>query len=200
MSMGPELTRRNRKLAGILVLLAVGMFGFGYALVPLYEIVCQAFGVNGKTGRVDAIAAETSTIDVSRWVTVEFTGEVMGALPWEFRPLQPSIRLHPGQTATVRYLARNLSGRTVVAQAAPSVSPSRAAPHFKKVECFCFTRQELAAGEDREMAVTFLLARDLPPEVSKLTLSYAFFDTGTAGRSRAPAFDTARPPTAAGSG
>ncbi len=182
------------------MLLAVGMFGFGYALVPLYEIVCQAFGVNGKTGRVDAIAAETSTIDASRWVTVEFTGEVMGALPWEFRPLQPSVRLHPGQTATVRYLARNLSGRTVVGQATPSVSPSRAAPHFKKVECFCFTRQELGAGEGREMVVTFLLTRDLPPEVNKLTLSYAFFDTGAAGRSRATATGTARLPAAAGSG
>ncbi len=200
MSTGPDLRRRNRTLAGILVLLAAGMFGFGYALVPLYEIVCQAFGVNGKTGRVDAVAAEESMVDTKRWVTVEFTAEVMGGLPWEFRPLQPSIRLHPGQTATVRYLARNLSGRSVVAQAAPSVSPSRAAPHFKKVECFCFTRQELAAGEDREMAVTFLLARDLPPEVSKLTLSYAFFDMGTPERSRAPAINTARPLAAAGSG
>lgn len=200
MSTGPDLRRRNRTLAGMLVLLAVGMFGFGYALVPLYDIVCQAFGVNGKTGRVDAVAAEESMVDTKRWVTVEFTGEVMSGLPWEFRPLQPSIRVHPGQTATVRYLARNLSGRTVVAQAAPSVSPSRAAPHFKKVECFCFTRQELAAGEDREMAVTFLLTRDLPPEVSKLTLSYAFFDMGTPERSRVPAINTARPLAAAGSG
>ncbi len=179
MSTGSGLARRNRRLAGVLVLLAIGMFGFGYALVPLYDALCLALGLNGRTGRVDAVAAETSAVDRSRWVTVEFTGQAMEGLPWEFRPSQPSIRLHPGQTATVYYVARNRSDRAVAGQATPSVSPSRAAVHFKKVECFCFTRQELAPGERREMPVTFLLARDLPPEVSKLTLSYAFFDVGT---------------------
>lgn len=178
--MSAPQARRNRRLTGVLVLLTLGMFGFGYALVPLYEAVCEAFGLNGRTGRVDVAVAETSAVDTSRWVTVEFTGQAMAGLPWEFRPLQPSIRLHPGQTATVRYVARNLSERTVAGQATPSVSPARAAPHFKKVECFCFTRQELAAGERREMAVTFLLERELPPEVSRLTLSYAFFDIGPA--------------------
>lgn len=192
--------QRNRRLAGVLALLALGMFGFGYALVPLYDALCLALGLNGKTGRVDAVAAETSAVDKSRWVTVEFTGQAMEGLPWEFRPLQPSIRLHPGQTATVYYVARNRSDRTVVGQATPSVSPSRAAQHFKKVECFCFTRQELAAGEGREMAVTFLLARDLPPEVSRLTLSYAFFDIGAPAPALAPADAPRQQPAGARSG
>jgi cytochrome c oxidase assembly protein subunit 11 len=164
----------------MLSLITVGMFGFGFALVPLYEVLCEITGINGKTGRTDAQAVQVSQIDTSRRVTIEFTGQVMSGLPWEFRPLQPKIELHPGESATVYYVARNLSDQRIIGQATPSVSPAKAAVHFKKVECFCFTQQALGGGESQRMPVRFLLERDLPKEVTTLTLSYAFFNTDSA--------------------
>jgi cytochrome c oxidase assembly protein subunit 11 len=170
-----SLAQANRRLAGKLFLLTVAMFGFGYALVPLYSVFCQLTGLNGTTGRANAQAVQASHVDSSRWVTVEFTGQVMGNLPWEFRPLQKKIRLHPGDTAVVKYYARNLANETIVGRAIPSVAPNKAAPHFKKIECFCFSQQELKAGQGEEMPVRFLLERDLPKDVNTLTLSYAFY-------------------------
>ena len=175
MSRARSLAQANRRLAGKLFLLTVAMFGFGYALVPLYAVFCQLTGLNGTTGRADAQAVQASEVDKSRWVTIEFTGQVMGNLPWEFRPLQKKIRLHPGDTAVVKYYARNLANNTIVGRAVPSVAPNKAAPHFKKIECFCFNQQELKAGESEEMPVRFLLERDLPKDVNTLTLSYAFY-------------------------
>ncbi len=181
--------RANKRLVGKLLLVSVAMFGFGFALVPLYDIFCELTGINGKTGRTDAQTAQTSQVDTSRWVTVEFTGQAMNGLPWEFRPLQSKVRVRPGQTLTVKYYARNRSNETVTAQAVPSVSPGRAAAHFKKVECFCFTRQELDGGESEEMPVRFLVERDLPKDIRTLTLSYSFFhaDKSQAKRQRAGA-------------
>jgi cytochrome c oxidase assembly protein subunit 11 len=170
-----SLAQANRRLAAKLFLLTVAMFGFGYALVPLYAVFCQLTGLNGTTGRADAQAVQASTIDSSRWVTVEFTGQVMGNLPWEFRPMQKKIRLHPGDTAVVKYYARNLADDTIIGRAVPSVAPNKAAPHFKKIECFCFSQQELKPGQSEEMPVRFLLERDLPKDVHTLTLSYAFY-------------------------
>lgn len=175
MSRARSLAQANRRLAAKLFLLTVAMFGFGYALVPLYAVFCQLTGLNGTTGRADAQAVQASTIDSSRWVTVEFTGQVMGNLPWEFRPMQKKIRLHPGDTAVVKYYARNLADDTIIGRAVPSVAPNKAAPHFKKIECFCFSQQELKAGQSEEMPVRFLLERDLPKDVNTLTLSYAFY-------------------------
>ncbi|MFQ6021339.1 MAG: cytochrome c oxidase assembly protein [Acidiferrobacterales bacterium] len=174
MSAADRLARENKRLVSKLVVLTLAMFGFGFALVPLYDVFCQITGLNGKTGRANAEAVAASEADTSRWVTVEFTSQVMTGLPWEFRPLQKKVRIHPGETFTVKYYARNASGQTVAAQAVPSVSPGRAAAHFKKVECFCFERQELKGGESREMPVRFLVERDLPKDVTTLTLSYAF--------------------------
>lgn len=154
------------------------MFGFGYALVPLYAVFCQLTGLNGTTGRADAQAVQESAVDSSRWVTVEFTGQVMGNLPWEFRPLQKKIRLHPGDSAVIKYYARNLADDTIIGRAVPSVAPNKAAPHFKKIECFCFSQQELKPGQSEEMPVRFLLERDLPRDVKTLTLSYAFYYVG----------------------
>jgi len=170
-----SLTQANRRLAAKLFLLTVAMFGFGYALVPLYAVFCQLTGLNGTTGRADAQEVQASVVDSSRWVTVEFTGQVMGNLPWEFRPLQKKIRLHPGDTAVIKYYARNLANDTIVGRAVPSVAPNKAAPHFKKIECFCFSQQELKPGQSEEMPVRFLLERDLPKDVNTLTLSYAFY-------------------------
>jgi len=168
--------RANKRLAGKLFLVVVAMFAFGFALVPLYDVFCQITGLNGKTGRTDEQVVQASQVDTGRWVTVEFTGQVMNGLPWEFRPLQNKLRLHPGETAVVKYYVRNTTAETMTGQAVPSVSPPRAASHFKKVECFCFSRQQLEGGQSEEMPVRFLVESDLPEDVKTLTLSYAFYD------------------------
>ena len=165
----------NKRLAAKLFLLTVAMFGFGYALVPLYRVFCELTGLNGTTGRADAQAVQASQVDTSRWVTVELTGQVMAGLPWEFRPLQAKVRVRPGGSAVVRYYARNMSDQSIIGRAVPSVAPNKAARYFKKVECFCFTEQQLEGGESQEMPVTFLVERDLPKDVHTLTLSYAFY-------------------------
>ncbi|MFQ5756847.1 MAG: cytochrome c oxidase assembly protein [Acidiferrobacterales bacterium] len=173
----PEpLAQANKRVIGRLLLLTVAMFGFGFALVPLYDVFCQITGLNGKTGRIDERVAQASQVDTSRWVTVEFTGQAMNGLPWEFRPLQNKLRVHPGETAVVKYYVRNTTAETMTGQAVPSVSPPRAASHFKKVECFCFSRQQLEGGQSEEMPVRFLVESDLPEDVKTLTLSYAFYD------------------------
>ncbi len=176
MSAPDARARANKRLAGKLFLVVVAMFAFGFALVPLYDVFCQITGLNGNTGRIDERVAQASQVDTSRWVTVEFTGQVMNGLPWEFRPLQNKLRLHPGETAVVKYYVRNMTAETMNGQAVPSVSPPRAASHFKKVECFCFSRQQLEGGQSEEMPVRFLVESDLPEDVKTLTLSYAFYD------------------------
>ncbi|MDH3672468.1 MAG: cytochrome c oxidase assembly protein [Gammaproteobacteria bacterium] len=173
--MTDPLAKSNKRLVGILSLITLAMLGFGFALVPLYDLFCDVTGLNGKTGVADAKAVEASRVDTSRWVTVEFTSQVNG-LAWEFRPMQNKIRVHPGEAALVKYYAHNRGLETAAGNAVPSVSPGEAAAHFKKVQCFCFTRQELKAGESREMPVQFLVEYDLPKEVKTLTLSYVFFN------------------------
>lgn len=165
--------RANRRTALKLFAVALAMFGFGYALVPLYEVACQVLGINGKTGRVEAAAG---AIDTTRTIRVEFTGQVMAGLPWEFRPMVDRIEVHPGETVVVNYYARNKASEAIVGQAVPSVAPGRAAPYFKKIECFCFTRQELQAGEGVEMPVQFTINPEVGPDVHTVTLSYAFFN------------------------
>lgn len=155
--------------------LAIGallMFGFAYAMVPFYEVFCEITGLNGKTGqeKTNAITA----VD-PRLVTVEFNGDVMPGLPWHFEPRVRKMQVHPGERITTWYRVKNLSDRPVDGRAVPSVTPSAAARHFRKIECFCFTQQRLNAGEEKEMAVTFVVARELPEEVGVMTLSYAFF-------------------------
>ncbi len=173
--MSESLAKANKRTVGKLLLLSIGMFGFGFALVPLYDLFCDVTGLNGKTGVADAKAVAASRVDTSRWVTVEFTSQVNG-LAWELRPLQEKIRVHPGEAVVVKYYAHNRGIETAAGNAVPSVSPGKAAAYFKKVQCFCFTRQELKAGESREMPVQFLVEYDLPKEVKTLTLSYAFFN------------------------
>jgi cytochrome c oxidase assembly protein subunit 11 len=164
-------------------MIAVAMFAFGYALVPLYDLACEAMGLNGKTGRIDAVAASVVP-DATRSVTVEFTGSMSTGLPWEFRPMTKRLNVRPGETVTVNYLVRNTTGETLTGQAVPSVAPSRAAPYFKKLECFCFTQQQLKPGEVREMPVRFTVMPDLAPEVQTITLSYAFFNTDKASAAK----------------
>ncbi|HMV17206.1 MAG TPA: cytochrome c oxidase assembly protein [Zoogloea sp.] len=172
---------RHGRLVGRLVLLAGGCFIFGFALVPLYDTLCKAVGFNGKTLK-DALSAQeagATAVDSSRSLNVQFTATVMPGLPWDIRPLEPAFDLHPGELRTTRFLVRNLSDQPIVGQAVPSVSPTVAASHFRKLDCFCFKQQTLAPGESREMALTFIVDRDIGPDLRELTLAYAFFPAPT---------------------
>ncbi len=166
----------NRRLIFRLVLAVFAMFGFGFALVPLYDVFCDITGLNGKTGVTDSRTVEATPIDKERWITVEFTGNAASGLPWEFRPTVAKMEVQPGALARATYIARNTSNRTVVGRAIPSVSPGEAAAHFNKTECFCFTEQYLDAGETKEMTVQFVVEPDIPHSVNTITLSYAFFN------------------------
>jgi len=172
--MSRRTKQSNRRTGLKLTAVALGMFVFGYALVPLYDVICDVTGLNGKTVRAEATVS--GKVDQNRWVTVEFTGNTMSGLPWEFRSLQKSMRVHPGEVAVAYYEARNTAGETITGQAVPSVAPNKAATYFKKIECFCFSQQQLKAGERKNMPVQFVVSTDLPKEVSTVTLSYAFFN------------------------
>lgn len=179
-----QLNKANKKLVNRLVLIAVAMFGFGFALAPMYEAFCSAFGINGRfvdiqSGDYDATAkvAKITEIDTSRSVTVQFTASRNQDLDWEFRPLENTVTVNPGEIRVVKYYAKNLTDKTVVAQAVPSVSPGRATKYFNKIECFCFTQQTFKPGEAREMPLRFVVDPALPGKISTLTLAYTFFDT-----------------------
>ena len=174
---GPR--RLNRALFGKLVVVAVVMFGFGYALVPVYKQMCELLGINVLTLQDGTVKADTNTqVDMTRTVTIEFDGNAQG--PWRFRPVQSSIQVHPGELATVMYEVVNTQPRTVAAQAIPSYAPQAAMPHFKKVECFCFKQQTLKPNEARQMPVVFFVDPKLPREIKTITLSYTFFEVAGA--------------------
>jgi cytochrome c oxidase assembly protein subunit 11 len=170
------LRAANRRLALKLAGVTLAMFAFGYALSPMYDVMCRALGLNGKTGRTEAQTVAAQPVDMSRTVTVEFTGLATSGLPWEFKPLTKKMELHPGETHEVKYLVRNLAKEEITGQAIPSVTPGESAPHFKKIECFCFTRQTLKPGETREMPVRFVVDAGLDQDVRTITLSYSFFN------------------------
>jgi len=174
-----RLLRLNRTTLGKLVVVAVAMFGFGYALVPVYRQICEVLGINVLTQKGEFVAAPTNTqVDTSRTITIELDGNSQG--PWRFRPTTRSIDVHPGELATVMYEVVNTQGRVVKAQAIPSYAPQSATPHFMKVDCFCFQEQTLAAHEARQMPVVFFIDPKLPREVKNITLSYTFFEIGGA--------------------
>ena len=172
-----DLASANRKLVGRLGLVVVAMFGFGFALVPLYDIFCEVTGLNGKTGRIEAEAALSQQVDMEREVTVEFVAAINSNLPWEIKPMVRQIKVHPGEVTEVKYWARNTTGETVIGQAVPSVVPGQASKYFNKTECFCFTQQALEAGEYKEMPVRFVVDPALPKNVNSVALSYTFFRT-----------------------
>ena len=165
----------NAKTLTKLVVATLGMFGFGFALVPFYYKICEVTGIN--SGAEQSLVKNTQ-VDSSRWVTLEFDANINEALPWRFKPLQRSLKVHPGQLVQVEYEISNISDRPIVGQAVPSYGPARAAEFFKKIECFCFTPQTLAAGESRRMPVLFVLDPAMDKEVHTVTLSYTFFNTG----------------------
>ena len=167
----------NRKLLGKLIIIAVAMFGFAYALNPFYRQICEALGLNVLTQKDGTVDRPTNTqIDMSRSVTVELDGNAQG--PWRFRPVVSNVTVHPGELTTVMYEVVNTQSREMNAQAIPSYAPQNATPYFKKVECFCFQQQTLKANEARQMPVVFFIDPKLPQEVKTITLSYTFFEVG----------------------
>ena len=171
----------NQKLFTKLAVVAVGMFAFGYALVPFYYEICAAWGVN-SLGEVRAEPLNTQ-IDKTRTITVEFDANAHG-LPWHFKPLVNHIDVHPGELATVEYEVVNERSEAITGQAVPSYGPERAAEYFKKVECFCFSQQTLAPNEKRRMPVVFVVDPKLPKDVTNIALSYTFFEVaGRGGKS-----------------
>jgi len=172
-----NLVLANRRLMKKLLVVAAIMFGFGFALVPFYEKICEVTGIR-NVFQPDAVAANTQ-IDATRLVSVEFDANIQ-RLPWTFKPLQSSVTVHPGEVMQVVYEARNTLERPVTGQAVPSYSPQQAALYFRKMECFCFQQQTLAPGEVRRMPVVFVIDPKLPPELNTVTLSYTFFEVNGA--------------------
>jgi len=167
----------NRVLLRKLIIIAVVMFGFAYALNPFYRQICEALGLNVLTQKDGTVGFDKNTqVDKTRDVTIEFDGNAQG--PWRFRPTVNSMTVHPGELTTVMYEVVNTQKREMNAQAIPSYAPQSATPYFLKVECFCFKQQTLKANEARQMPVVFYIDPKLPKDVKTITLSYTFFEVG----------------------
>lgn len=180
MAKTPAQNRKNpKRLYYIMGSIVVGMFGFGYALVPIYNVMCKQLNINGKTG--GATAASYGTVDESRTITIQFLATRNAGMPWEFRPRQRSIRLHPGENKRIAYFAKNTTDHSMTVQAIPSVSPGVAAGYLKKTECFCFTQQTMKAQEAMDWTILFHVDNDLPKNVHTITLAYTLFDLERAG-------------------
>jgi cytochrome c oxidase assembly protein subunit 11 len=161
-----------------LIAVTFGMFGFGFALVPLYNMLCDAYGINGKM-KLEAAKAVPAVVDLSRTVTVEFVTTVNGGQDWHFQPEVASVKVHPGELAKVNFFATNPLAEQRVAQAVPNIAPTDAAPHLHKTECFCFDNQLFTADEAKTMPVVFMLDPELPLDIDRVTLSYTFFDVSS---------------------
>ncbi len=159
-----------------LFLIPVLMFGFGYLMVPIYDVFCELTGLNGKTGSTTVQHVERMRVDESRLIKVEFMANLNRDTPLDFAPAARSMMVHPGKTYQAAFRARNRAATTMTGQAVPSVSPSKASAHFNKTECFCFGRQVFQAGETRDLPLVFVIHPDLPKDVETVTLSYTFFE------------------------
>ena len=184
-SMSLLLRGDNLRMMGKLAVVAALMFGFGYALVPIYKTICTALGINVLSlaeldvqggARADPSAAKNTQIDTSRTITIEFDANSRG--PWEFKPEKRSVVVHPGELTTVMYEFRNVQNRTMAAQAIPSYAPMQAMPYFNKLECFCFNQYTLKPGESKQWPVVFVIDPKLSKDVKTITLSYTFFEVG----------------------
>ncbi|MBZ2169595.1 cytochrome c oxidase assembly protein [Marinobacter sp. F4216] len=169
--------RSTTRVVGWCMTAVLGMFAFGFALVPLYEVFCEITGINGKTGGRYEVT-EVSEVDVNRTVEVQFLAQNGPDMPWVFKPEVRSIKVHPGESVTINYVAENPTSEPMVGQAVPSLSPSEGTLYFHKTECFCFNQQPLEAGERTEMPLVFIVDRELPEHITKLTLSYTLYDQG----------------------
>jgi len=171
----------NSQMLGKLLVIAVLMFGFGYALVPVYKKICEITGINvlaSKDATVESVG--NTQIDSSRTVTIEFDANSHG--PWRFRPTVSSLQVHPGEMAQVVYEVVNTQPHDINAQAIPSYAPQQASAHFKKIECFCFQQQTLGPNEAKQMPVVFYIDPALPKDIKTITLSYTFFEVGGPGK------------------
>jgi cytochrome c oxidase assembly protein subunit 11 len=177
----------NLKMVGKLIVVTIGMFAFGYALIPIYKHICELTGINilslserqvpgGGTAGRDVKVPDNSQVDRTRTITVEFDANARG--PWDFKPAQSSIQVHPGELKTVMYEFQNTQNRRMAAQAIPSYAPRNAAAHFNKLECFCFNQYVLEPGEKKEWPVAFVIDPRLSKDVTTITLSYTFFEVG----------------------
>jgi len=172
-----ELRKRQiRRTVRLAVLGGIGMFGFAFLLVPIYDVICDLTGLNGRTGGPYAYQPATASEDRSRVIRVRFITATNDSMPWEFQPARPWVDVHPGEQVKVDFRARNLSSNTMTGQAVPSVAPGRAAEFFHKTECFCFEQQRLEAGEEIDMPLFFVVDRELPGTVATISLSYTMFD------------------------
>ncbi|MFM2119332.1 MAG: hypothetical protein RL722_800 [Pseudomonadota bacterium] len=182
-SLADMLRHDNTAMLGKLLVVAGLMFGFGYALVPIYKAACEAMGINvltlsereGRRQSVEEVRRNTQ-VDTSRWVTVEFDANARG--PWKFKPGQNAVKVRPGEVTTVMYDFQNVQDRVMKAQAIASYAPVTASAHFNKIECFCFNEYTLAPGESKRWPVTFVIDTKLPKDVTTITLSYTFFEVG----------------------
>lgn len=169
------LQSENRSMVFRLVLITLAMFGFGFAMVPLYDVFCDITGINGKTNE-SAVTYSAPIIDTSREITVEFITRTHTGMPWEFSAETKRVQVHPGELNTVEFYVRNPARRDIVAQAIPSVSPGTAALYLNKTECFCFNHQPLGAGEEALMPMQFYVDPQIPDDVSYFTVQYTLFD------------------------
>jgi cytochrome c oxidase assembly protein subunit 11 len=169
--MNAALATQNRQMMGKLLVIAVGMLGFGFAMVPMYRQICESLGIT--QGRV--VGAANTQVDASRSVTVELVASSAG-LPWKFEALDREVRIHPGQLVTVNYRVVNTLGRPVTASAVMNTAPSNAAAYIEKQACFCFSSQTLAPGEERVMPVVFFVSPKAPRDMATISLSYTFFE------------------------
>ncbi len=177
-----QIKSENFKMVGKLGVIVLGMFIFGYALVPIYRAICEMTGINvlalgdrqiaGATSKAPA----NSQVDLTRSINVEFDANARG--PWQFKPAQSSMKVHPGEMVTVMYEFENVQNRTMSAQAIPSYAPAQAGAYFNKLECFCFSQYTLAPGEKKQWPVVFVIDPKLSKDVSTITLSYTFFEVG----------------------
>ena len=177
-----SLRTDNIRMVGKLAVIALGMFAFGYALIPIYKHVCEALGINvlaiseRQVPGNSSVLPSNTQVDTSRTITVEFDANARG--PWQFKPERASMQVHPGELATVMYEFQNVQHQRMAAQAIPSYAPRNAAPHFNKLECFCFNQYELEPGEKKSWPVAFVIDPKLPKDVNTITLSYTFFEVG----------------------
>jgi cytochrome c oxidase assembly protein subunit 11 len=179
------LRRDNRRMVGKLAVIALAMFAFGYALVPMYRSICEALGINvlslseREASRVGERGPVNTQVDLSRTITVELDANARG--PWSFRPVVNAVQVHPGEVTTVMYEFRNEQNRVMSAQAIPSYAPKQATAHFNKLECFCFNEYTLQPGETKKWPVVFVIDGKLPKDVTTITLSYTFFEVSGKG-------------------
>ena len=193
-----NVQRANFQMVGKLAVVTCLMFAFGYALVPLYKAICEMTGLNVLALNELVVsgsksAAQNSQIDTTRTITVEFDANSRG--PWDFKPAQRSLQVHPGELTTVMYEFQNIQNRRMSAQAIPSYAPQQAAAHFNKVECFCFTQYTLEPGEKKSWPVAFVIDPKLSKDVKTITLSYTFFEVG--GRTPAAPVASVKPDSVA---